>query len=83
MKQRRKTPPLSPCAGEGTRTHTPKHQILSLACLPISTRPQNLPARGWDDVHKSSHEAQALGSCLRLKAERIANILTKSKSANS
>ena len=35
---------LSPCAGEGTRTHTLAHQILSLACLPISTHPQGLSA---------------------------------------
>ena len=32
------------CAGEGTRTHTLAHQILSLACLPISTHPQGLSA---------------------------------------
>ena len=27
--------------GGGTRTHTPWHKILSLACLPIPTHPQN------------------------------------------
>ena len=59
MKKGQPQTKLSPCAGEGTRTHTLAHQILSLACLPISTHPQGLPVGNLDDERDS---AESLGN---------------------
>lgn len=40
-----------------------RHQILSLACLPISTHPQNLSRRESDDVNEILTGKRTYGSC--------------------